>query len=106
MVIQSYWYADYDVCLDFWNIMYDNDGIGYQVAACDDENTVKHITGMHNSWYQNEVFDTYVDNVTLTMINEIVREIAQDNPEDADYWQSQIMTDISQLPQAPHVLPF
>lgn len=106
MVINSYWYPEYDSNLDFWNVMYDNSGIMYQALACDDGQIAEHVVGMHNNWYQNEVFNTYADNVTLSVVNEIVRQIVEDRPEDADFWKTQILTDISQLPEAPDVLPF
>lgn len=105
-MVNTYWISKYDPQLSFWDVLYDNNGVWYQVAACVDGSVVDHIVEMHNNWYQNEVFNTYVDNVTLSAVNEVVREIIADNPEDGDFWQTQILTDISQLPEAPHVLPF
>lgn len=106
-MVNGYWIVEYDDLLEFWDIgIYGTDSIWRQVTAAMDKSIAEHIVQLHNRWYQNEVYNTYVDNITLSTINDIVREIIDNNPDDAEFWQTQILTDVSQLPEAPQVLSF
>lgn len=105
-MVNEYWFAKYDPLLEFWNILYRIDDMAYQVSIANSKDAVDHIVQIHNKWYQDTVYDTYLDNITLSSVNTIIRQIAEENTQDAEYWTSQILTDVSQLPDAPHVLPF
>lgn len=106
--IYSYWYPVYDKQLDFWSVDSQVRDNSYQVAACMYQDVAEHVAQTHNKWYQDKVFNGYADNVTLSAVNCVIREIIEDLDDSAEreFWESQIMTDVSQLPDAPHVLPF
>lgn len=106
-MVNGYWIVEYDDLLEFWDIgIYDTGSIWRQVTAATDKSIAEHVVQLHNKWYQNEVYSTYVDNITLSAINVIIREIIEnlDEPDEQEFWQGQLLTDIAQLPDAPHVL--
>jgi hypothetical protein len=107
-MVNEYWTVEYDDLLEFWDIgIYGTDSIWRQVTAAMDESIAQHVVQLHNKWYQNEVYSTYVDNITLSAINVVIREIIEnldDEPEERQFWEEQLLTDVAQLPDAPHVL--